>query len=678
MQRITKVLIANRGEIACRIARTCRRLGLKVATVHSSVDRHARHVREIGESVDLGGAAPGESYLRIEALVAAARRVGADAVHPGYGFVSENPDFVRALDEAGLIFVGPTAETMERLGGKAQAKREAAALGIPVVPGGAGGSLDAAEVARQVRAAKLPVLLKAVAGGGGRGMAVIESLDGLDTRIESAMRESEKAFGSGETIVEHYLPRVRHIEVQIAGDGRGNAIHLFERECTLQRRHQKVIEEAPSAGLPDALRARLLADAVKLAEAVRYRGLGTVEFVVAGDEYFFLEVNPRLQVEHPVTEEVTDLDLVELQLRIADSARLPLAQSDVRCAGHAFEARLCAEDADAGFLPTTGRIERIDFGRSALRIESGVDNGDAISPYYDSMIAKLIAHGPDRDAARRTLAAGLRETTVLGLTTNLQFLHEVLHWPRTVDASFHTRLIDETVAAGAGDGATAVPIEHVAAAALHWLAAQRAGTPALGCWSEPVFTGWRLDTGGSRPAPLPSLVLSAGSAEWPARFAARSALGPVDIALGDQQVQADLHSAPGLGPGRRLLHMGGRVLDVAIADVPAGIEVASTLGRSVLECSSYLGGAIDEAGAAGVLLAPMMGKVVAVEAGTGAAVSAGQTVIVLESMKMELRVTAPFDGIVEALRCAVGDMVERHQPLVEVVPADPSIRGARR
>jgi len=671
MQRITKVLIANRGEIACRIARTCRRLGLKVATVHSAADRHARHVREIGESVELGGAAPSDSYLRIDAIVAAAERVGADAVHPGFGFVSENPAFVRALDAAGIAFIGPTAETMERLGGKAQAKREAAAVGVPVVPGSAGGLADAAAVARTVRGMPLPVLLKAVAGGGGRGMAVVESLDGIDARIESAMREAEKAFGSGEMIVERYLPRVRHIEVQIAGDGHGRAIHLYERECTLQRRHQKVIEEAPSAGLPAPLRERLLADAVKLAAAVNYRGLGTVEFVVTGDEYFFLEVNPRLQVEHPVTEAVTDLDLVELQLRIADSGALPLAQAEVRCAGHAFEARLCAEDAEAGFLPTTGRLERVDFSRAAVRVETGVDSGDEISPYYDSMIAKLIAHGSDRDAARRALAAGLRETTVIGLTTNLQFLHELLHWPQTLDASFHTRLIDERVAAAssAGTKPAAEPTEHVAAAALRWLERERAAAPALGCWSEAqTFTGWRLGVGAIAPAPLPSVVLAAGDSEWPVRYAAPARDGAVELRLGDETTRAALHAPPALGAGRRLLHLGGRVLELALAEVPDGIEVVSALGRSVFACTPYLGGALGEQDAGGQLLAPMMGKVVAVKAAAGAAVAAGQTVIVLESMKMELHVSAPFDGSVASIRCAVGDMVERHQALAEVIP----------
>ncbi len=670
MQRIHKVLIANRGEIACRIARTCRRLGLQVATVHSSADRQARHVREIGESVEIGGSAPSDSYLRIDALVAAALRVGADAVHPGYGFVSENPAFVRALDAAGLLFIGPGADTMERLGGKAQAKREAARLGVPVIAGSAGGLSDAGEIARLVRSFPLPVLLKAVAGGGGRGMAIVETLDGLDGRIESAMREAEKSFGNGELIIERYLPRVRHIEVQIAGDGRGHAIHLFERECTLQRRHQKVIEEAPSAGLPVVLRDSMLADAVKLAAGVDYRGLGTVEFVVAGDAYYFLEVNPRLQVEHPVTEEITGLDLVELQLRIADTGRLPLAQVDVRCVGHAFEARLCAEDAHANFLPTTGRLERVDFSRAAVRIESGVQSGDEITPFYDSMIAKLVARGDNRESARIALAAGLSDSVVIGLTTNLSFLRELLQWPQTIDGSFHTRLIDESFALGAAVSSVApkAPDEHVAAAALYWLAAQRAVTPELGCWSQAQgFTGWRLATGVTAPAPMPNLVLKCGTLQWAVRFGAVHADGSVALALGENISTATLSAMPG---GSSLLHFDGRTLELLLVGNAPVIELSSPLGRSVFECTPYLGGALDEIAAGGLLSAPMMGKVVAVKAQIGDAVGIGQTVLVLESMKMELHVTAPFDGVVSGLRCAVGDMVERHQALAEIAPVN--------
>jgi 3-methylcrotonyl-CoA carboxylase alpha subunit len=664
---LKKVLIANRGEIACRIARTCRKLGLEVATVHSSADRFARHVREIGESVELGGAAPSESYLNIYAIIAAARRVGADAVHPGYGFVSENPAFVRALDAAGLTFIGPRADTIERVGGKASAKREAARLGVPVIPGSESGMTDPAEVLNLVRGMKLPVLLKAVAGGGGRGMAVVETLEGLESRIESAMREAEKAFGNGELIVERYLPHVRHLEVQVAGDGQGHAIHLFERECTLQRRHQKVIEEAPSSGLSPRLREAILADAVKLASGVNYRGLGTVEFVVTGEEYYFLEVNPRLQVEHPVTEEVTGLDLVELQLRIADTDSLPLAQADVRCTGHAFEARLCAEDAAAGFLPATGRLQVVDFSRAGVRVESGVDSGDEISPHYDSMIAKLIAHGPDRESARRALVAGLRESTVIGLVTNLEFLHELLEWPETRDATFHTRLIDERHAQRGVVAPAAPPLEHLAAAALHWLAQRRAESSALGCWTLwDGFTGWRLSSGPIQAAPQPVLVLKAGAAEWPVRFSMRDDQGSSALVIGEQQVSATLQP---LAAGRFLLQCGGRALELTIRGDAWQTELASALGSSVFTAQPYLGGGAGDAAASGQLGAPMMGKVVAVKSVVGEKVAIGQTVIVLESMKMELHVTAPFEGSLSSLRCRVGDMVERHQVLAEVSPA---------
>jgi len=664
---IKKVLIANRGEIACRIARTCRKLGLEVATVHSSADRLARHVREIGESVELGGAAPSESYLNIDAIIAAARRVGADAVHPGYGFVSENPAFVRALEAAGLTFIGPRAETIERVGGKASAKLEAARLGVPVIPGSEGGMTDPVEVLNLVRGMTLPVLLKAVAGGGGRGMAVVDTLDGLEGRIESAMREAEKAFGNGELIVERYLPQVRHLEVQVAGDGQGHAIHLFERECTLQRRHQKVIEEAPSSGLSPRLREAILADAVKLASGVNYRGLGTVEFVVTGEEHYFLEVNPRLQVEHPVTEEVTGLDLVELQLRIAATGTLPLAQADVRCTGHAFEARLCAEDAAAGFLPATGQLQVVDFSRAGVRIESGVDSGDEISPHYDSMIAKLIAHGADRESARRALVAGLRESTVIGLVTNLEFLHELLEWPETRDATFHTRLIDERHAQRGVVAPTAPPLEHLAAAALHWLTQRRAESPALGCWTlGDGFTGWRLRSGPIQAAPQPTLVLKAGAAEWPVRFSMHDDQGSSVLVIGEQQVSATLQP---LVAGRFLLQCGGRALELTIRGDARQVELASALGSGVFTAQPYLGGDAADAAASGQLGAPMMGKVVAVKAAVGETVAIGQTVIVLESMKMELHVTAPFDGSLSSLRCRVGDMVERHQVLAEVSPA---------
>jgi 3-methylcrotonyl-CoA carboxylase alpha subunit len=460
---------------------------------------------------------------------------------------------------------------------------------------------------------------------------------------------------------------VRHLEVQVAGDGQGHAIHLFERECTLQRRHQKVIEEAPSSGLSPRLRAAILADAVKLAAGVNYRGLGTVEFVVTGEEHYFLEVNPRLQVEHPVTEEVTGLDLVELQLRIADTGILPLTQADVQCSGHAFEARLCAEDAAAGFLPATGRLQVVDFSRAGVRIESGVDSGDDISPHYDSMIAKLIAHGPDRESARRALVAGLRESTVIGLVTNLEFLHELLEWPETRNATFHTRLIDERHAQRGVVAPAAPPLEHLAAAALHWLAQRRAELPALGCWTLwDGFTGWRLSTGPIQAAPQPVLVLKAGAEEWPVRFSMRDDQGRHALVIGEQKVNATLQP---LAAGRFLLQCGGRALELTIRGDAGQVELASALGSSVFTAQPYLGGGAGDAAASGQLGAPMMGKVVAVKSAVGEKVAIGQTVIVLESMKMELHVTAPFEGSLSSLRCRVGDMVERHQVLAEVSPA---------
>lgn len=370
-----KILIANRGEIACRIARSCARLGIAVAGVHSSADRDALHVDSIGESIEIGGAPATESYLRMDAVIAAARRTGAQAIHPGYGFLAENPAFARAVEAAGLVFIGPTPESIERLGDKAAAKHEARAAGVPVLGGSEEPSRDAAAIAATVRGMPLPVVLKAAAGGGGKGMRVVRTLDTLEADIASAMREGASAFGDPALIVEPFIEHGRHIEVQIAGDGKGHVIHLFERECTLQRRYQKLIEEAPASHLDAALRAAMLSDAVRLGERLRYRGVGTVEFIVHDGQHHFLEVNPRLQVEHPVTEEVTGLDIVELMLRIAAGEGLPVRQQDLQVQGHAVEARVCAEDAAQNFMPSTGELVEVRFAASGVRVESGVRAG---------------------------------------------------------------------------------------------------------------------------------------------------------------------------------------------------------------------------------------------------------------------------------------------------------------
>jgi 3-methylcrotonyl-CoA carboxylase alpha subunit len=665
--RIGKLLVANRGEIACRIARTARRLGMGVATVHSTVERSARHVREIGESYELPGADPTRAYLDIDAIVAAARRAGADAVHPGYGFLSENPLFVQAVEAAGLVFVGPTAPTMARLGDKASARREAARLGLPVLAGTDHGSSDAAQLAQAVRAMALPVMLKAVAGGGGRGTAVVTVLDDLPGRIDSAMREALKAFGDGALIVERYLPRVRHVEVQVAGDGRGGAIHLFERECTLQRRHQKIVEEAPAARLAPALRAAMLADACRLAAAVDYRGLGTVEFLVDGDAHYFLEVNPRLQVEHPVTEAVTGLDLVELQLRIAADGELPLRQDQVRCAGHAVEVRICAEDTDAGGVPVTGTVVQARFPGPPLRVESGIDAGDAVTAHYDSMIAKLVARGDSRDDALALMRAAVRDTSILGVATNLRLLATLLALPQTRDASFHTRLVDEMLQAGAAAATRAPPpLESLCAAALLSLERSRRDAPALGCWSElEGFTGWRLASGEARPASAPSLLLRSGGFEAAARFSARGADGSVRIAIGDTERRVALRALDG-EPGRWLLRCDDLVLETSMQVDGCAIEVDAHGASHRIECLPWVGGATPAAAASGRLVAPMMGRVIAIRAAPGDPVAAGRSVVVLESMKMELHVNAPFAATVVSVRCAIGDMVERGAMLAEV------------
>ena len=665
MKPIRKLLIANRGEIACRIARCCRRLGIAVVGVHSSADARARHVREIGESILLGPAAPAASYLNIDAIVAAAKRAGADAIHPGYGFVSENPAFVRAVEAAGLRFIGPTAETMEQLGGKASAKREAARLGIPTVPGDTVGLNDPAAVIEAVRACGLPALLKAVAGGGGRGMAVIQSDENLHSRVESAMREAEQSFGSGEMIVERYLPSVRHIEVQIAGDGHGQAIHLYERECSLQRRHQKVIEEAPSAGLAPELRARILEDARRLAAALNYRGLGTVEFIVSGSDHYFLEVNPRLQVEHPVTEEVTGLDLVELQLHIAATGALGLSQTDVQINGHAFEARLYAEDPDAGFLPGAGTLRWLRFPGRPLRVESGVDAGDEITPFYDPMIAKLISCGAHRVEALDRLSAGLASCEVVGLATNLSFLRELLGWAETRRGEMHTRLIDARWQPL--ERRVQTPVEHVAAAALWWLAQARRRCD-WGVWTQAEFSGWRTLAGACRPSPQPSVMLAAGDVNWAVQFSAPDAQGHTQITLTtEEQPAVNLRAClSAAANGSQVLECDDTRLQLRLFANGTTLDVHSSHGTSRFEATPPLAASAANAAAGSELKAPMMGKVVAVLASEGEAVRSGQTVIVLESMKMELQIVAECDGSVRGLRCAVGDMVGRHDVLCEV------------
>ncbi|MDP1693638.1 MAG: biotin carboxylase N-terminal domain-containing protein [Burkholderiaceae bacterium] len=648
-----KILIANRGEIACRIARTCRRLGIAVAGVHSSADRDALHTAEIGESIGLGGAGAAESYLRIDAVIAAARRCGAQAIHPGYGFLAENPEFARAVEAAGLVFIGPTPEVIERLGNKASAKAEARAAGVAVLEGGEQASVDAEVVAHWARALPLPVLLKPAAGGGGKGMHVVRHRDALPDAIATAMREAKSAFGDPALIVEPYIEHVRHVEVQIAGDGCGRVIHLFERECTLQRRHQKLIEEAPAAPLPAGLREAILADAVRLAQRLNYRGVGTVEFLVAGDRHWFLEVNPRLQVEHPVTEEVTGVDIVELMLRVAAGEGLPLRQADVVLRGHAVEARVCAEDAEHDFMPATGEIVDVQFPAHGVRVETGVRAGSVVTPYYDSMLAKLIVHAPDRNAALDRLSLALADTRVLGVTTNCRFLQQLIALPQTRDGSFHTRSVDEVLTVKRS--AVGTPLRLLAAAAAWWLLDARSRGAGYGAWSAPDVTGWQMHAGDDPVTAVPALLLRHGKLLHEIRFGAPQAGGEFLVQVGGERIRLMLRAQGGLWQ----LGIGDAIETLAIACRDGSLFVQAQGSAFVFEAIAYLAQAAAAQVTSGELRTPMMGTILKTHASVGDAVRAGDVVVTMESMKMEMKICAEHDGVLRSLSVTAGQTVER-------------------
>jgi 3-methylcrotonyl-CoA carboxylase alpha subunit len=658
-----KILIANRGEIACRIARTCRRLGIAVAGIHSRADAGALHAKTIGESHEIGGAPAAESYLRIDAIIAAAQATGSQAIHPGFGFLAENAAFARAVEAAGLVFIGPTPETIERLGDKALAKQEAQRAGVPIVPGSVSPSEDPTEIAATVREIGLPVMLKAAAGGGGKGMRALVSRDGLEREIESAMREAKSAFGSAGLIVEKLLERGRHIEVQIAGAGTGDVIHLFERECTLQRRHQKLIEEAPAINLREDMRDGMLADAIRLGRQLSYRGVGTVEFIVSDDSYYFLEVNPRLQVEHPVTEEVTGLDVVELMLRIASGAGLPVTQWDIKCRGHAVEARLCAEDPADNFLPSTGTLSLVRFPSDGVRVESGVETGSAVTPYYDSMLAKLIAFGDTRDAALDRLDAALGETAIFGVTSNQSFLRRLIVLPETRRADFHTRLIDQRLGELVGK-ASPTPPEAFALAACHWMMGWRHAA-SRDPWRWDAMTGWHMGSGDDGLSPIPVLHLEAEGANAEIRVSPRRADGTLLIAVGERRVAVGLRP---LADGCYLADLDERQETVRLHQDGERLYVHGCGGTHAFRAIPYLVYISASTESSGELRAPMMGMITKVSAAVGDRVVAGDIVAVMESMKMELRLVSKLDGRVTAVNCKTGDMVERNAVVAVVEP----------
>ncbi|WP_406176982.1 acetyl/propionyl/methylcrotonyl-CoA carboxylase subunit alpha [Streptomyces canus] len=630
------VLVANRGEIAVRVIRTLRALGVRSVAVFSDADADARHVREADTAVRLGPAPASESYLSVERLLEAAARTGAQAVHPGYGFLAENAAFARACADAGLVFIGPTADSIALMGDKIRAKETVEAAGVPVVPGGR--DPDLADAARALGA---PVLLKPSAGGGGKGMRLVRDLTVLEEEIAAARREARASFGDDTLLVERWVDRPRHIEIQVLADGHGNVIHLGERECSLQRRHQKIIEEAPSVLLDEGTRASMGKAAVEAARSCGYRGAGTVEFIVPGDapsSYYFMEMNTRLQVEHPVTELITGLDLVEWQLRVAAGQRLPCGQDGITLTGHAIEARICAEVPSKGFLPSGGTVLRLHEPQGdGVRTDSGLSEGTEVGSLYDPMLSKVIAYGPDRATALRKLRAALAQTVTLGVQTNAGFLRRLLAHPAVVAGELDTglveRVVDDLVS-------TDVPEEVYEAAAAVRLEALR---PRGDGWTDPfsVPSGWRMG-GLGKPVGFPLGV---------------PGLEPVTHhSRGTHTVTGDQVTVT-LDGVRHTFHRAGDWVgrDGDAWQVRDHDPVAASLTRG------------GHAGADS-LTAPMPGTVTVVKVAVGDEVAAGQSLLVVEAMKMEHVISAPHAGTVAELDVTAGTTVAMDQVLAVIAP----------
>ncbi|MFH8697465.1 MULTISPECIES: acetyl/propionyl/methylcrotonyl-CoA carboxylase subunit alpha [Streptomyces] len=635
------VLVANRGEIAVRVIRTLRSMGVRSVAVHSDADADARHVREADTAVRIGPAPASESYLSVERLLEAAARTGAQAVHPGYGFLAENAEFARACADAGLVFIGPSADAISLMGDKIRAKETVKAAGVPVVPGSSGSGLTDAELADAAREIGMPVLLKPSAGGGGKGMRLVRDEAQLADEIAAARREARASFGDDTLLVERWVDRPRHIEIQVLADGHGNVVHLGERECSLQRRHQKIIEEAPSVLLDEATRAGMGEAAVQAARSCGYRGAGTVEFIVPGGDpssYYFMEMNTRLQVEHPVTELITGLDLVEWQLRVAAGERLAFGQDDVTLTGHAIEARICAEDPARGFLPSGGTVLRLREPQGdGVRTDSGLSEGTEVGSLYDPMLSKVIAYGPDRATALRKLRAALAETVTLGVQTNAGFLRRLLAHPAVVAGELDTglveRVVDDLVA-------TDVPDEVYEAAAAVRLDALR---PAGDGWTDPfsVPSGWRLG-GTARPV---SFHLRA---QDPVEYAPRGSAAVTDdgVSVTLDGVRHTFHRAADW------LGRDGDAWQVRDHDPVA----ASLTGAAHAGADS--------------LTAPMPGTVTVVKVAVGDEVTAGQSLLVVEAMKMEHVISAPHAGTVAELDVTPGATVAMDQVLAVITPVE--------
>jgi 3-methylcrotonyl-CoA carboxylase alpha subunit len=659
-----KILIANRGEIACRVAATCAKLAIKTVAVYSDVDAYAKHVAMCDEAVPIGGDAPQESYLRWEKIIETALATGAQAIHPGYGFLSENDAFATACQAAGLVFIGPPASAIKAMGLKAESKQLMEIAGVPLVPGYHGANQDAAFLQTESNRIGYPVLIKASAGGGGKGMRIVEAEADFSTALASCKREAINSFGDDAVLIEKYVQRPRHIEIQVFGDSHGNYVYLFERDCSVQRRHQKVLEEAPAPGLSEAMRQQMGATAVAAARAVNYVGAGTVEFIVEqklnGDmNFFFMEMNTRLQVEHPVTEAITGLDLVEWQLRVACGETLPLKQEALKIKGHAIEARICAESPDNHFLPSTGTLQIYalpdctQFERGSVRVDSGVHQGDAISPYYDSMIAKLIVHGDTREQALALMDAALAQTQIVGLHTNVQFLRYVVRSDSFANANLDTGLIPREQAALFNQ----VPVRAalaVAAAVVHTLHAERAQPDSnKSVWTNPWVDPWSRRDGwqlhGIRARAF-EFEFHGEKATAQLRYLHDGALhltageisGELSYLLYDAGFDINFAQHRTIAT----IYKNNDIFNIFTADAATQIIAIDLLTHA---------GETHEEG--GRLTAPMPGKVVSFSVKVGDRVLKGQTLAVMDAMKMEHTIGSPVDGVVLELLYFPGDQV---------------------
>ena len=657
------VLIANRGEIACRIIRTLKRLGIRAIAVFSDADRDAFHVAQADQAVRIGPAPASESYLCADAILQAAMRAGAQAIHPGYGFLAENAGFARACRDAGLAFVGPSPEAIEAMGAKDRAKAAAAAADVPLVPGYHGGRQDDASLLEAAQELGYPVLLKAVAGGGGKGMRVVERPNDFAAALEGARREAQAAFGDAGMLLERYLAAPRHIEVQVFGDHHGQVVHLFERDCSVQRRHQKVIEEAPALGLSDEQRAALGVAAVRLAQAINYANAGTIEFLMdQSGAFYFMEMNTRLQVEHPVTEMITGLDLVEWQLRVAAGEPLPASQEEITLSGHAIEARLYAEDPERGFLPSTGPLVhlRLPAPGETLRVETGVQAGDRISPFYDPMLAKIVVWGPDRAAALHRLRLALADTEVVGPATNLDFLTRVAHHDAFGAGAVATAFVEENAAELLAPAPP--PDDDALAVAGLWLLCQqrRRAAEAAVASADPHspwhrVDGWRLNDVGHQ-------TLRLRTAGDPVEIDAQAEGAGWRLHIGGRELTAVAEFAD---DGRLEVELNGARWRAGVAAFGDQLHLFTPRGRYELQRVDPLAIAAAEDEAGDVLTAPMPGRIVRQLIAAGDRVGRGAPLLVLEAMKMEHTIVAPGDGRVAALRYAEGDQVEEGAVLLD-------------